>query len=575
MSKLWNSISSSFTGEKFRVEEFSSDNESDQQHDDGAPVEHVNPLGYNLGYTTAFFMALQGVIGTGIFNSPATILNSMGSIGASYLLWVCGFIIAIFQILVNIEFVTYFQRRSGGSVVYLEQSYPKPKYLVASTYAAVTVILSFLTSSAIAFGNYVLAAADYNATAWESRGVGVGVLAFVAILTVVSSKFSLRLSNAIGIVKLIFTIFIAITGLVVLGGHTRVKNPTKVFKNSWEGTTTNGNNISGAILNVAFSYGGTQYLFNIAGEAPPKKTLTIFKFTLPLLMGTIFILYLLVITAFYAGIGDVEAIKKSGNKISAVFFQNVFGDERGVAALDAFVAISAFGHLLAVFLSSTRAVRECGRQGVLPYSSWWTTTKPFGTPLLPAIAIFIVNVIVLVAPPPGDAYNFVVDLGSYSTNIFSLLLVIGLFRVRKQRKDLGLGFNGVKVPLPILIITVLFLVFVIALAFVPPKNANGSLNGSDVSFFYATYALTTIGLLSLCVAYYYVWGRILPYFYKYEHRTVYYTLKNGETGHTVVKVANDELAEWDAHHDSNGREIDSDDSSVNVENTEILVELKK
>lgn len=575
MSKFLKTITTTFVGEKFDVQELSSDNESDQQLDDGAPVEHVNPLGYNLGYTTAYFVALQGVIGTGIFSTPATILNSMGSVGASYVLWVAGFIIAVFQILINIEFVTYFQRRSGGSVVWLEQAYPRPRYLVATTYAAVTVILSFITSSAIAFGNYSLAAANYKATSWESRGVGVGVLAFVAVLTIFNSKFALRLSNFIGIVKLIFTFFIAITGLVVLGGHTRVKNPTNVFKNSWKGTTTNGNNISSAILNVAFSYGGTQYLFNIAGESPPKKTLKIFKIALPLLLGTVFVLYLLVVTAYYAGINDVTTIKKSSNKVSAVFFQKVFGNEKGVAALNSFVALSAFGHLLAAFLSSTRAVRECGRQGVLPYSSWWTTTKPFGTPVLPAIAIFIVNVIVLVAPPAGDAYNFVVDLGSYVGNVFSLLIVVGLLRVRKQRKELGLGFHGVKVPFPILIITFLFLLFVLALAFVPPKNANGSLNGSDVSFFYATYALTSLGILALCVLYYYVWGKLLPYFCSYQHRTVYYKLENGETGHTVVKVPLDEVDEWDAHHDSNGREADSDELSINDEITEVLVELKK
>ncbi|GME97470.1 unnamed protein product [Ambrosiozyma monospora] len=83
------------------------------------------------------------------------------------------------------------------------------------------------------------------------------------------------------------------------------------------------------------------------------------------------------------------------------------------------------------------------------------------------------------------------------------------------------------------------------MAFVPPK---GTLNGSDVSFFYATYPLTTIGLYILCILYYIVWAQVLPRVYNYQHRITEYHLDNGEAGHTVIKVKNDELEKWDAEH---------------------------
>lgn len=544
-------------GQRYKGNISENDASSDEQLLIGAPVEEVNPLGYNLDYFTAYFMTLQGIIGTGIFATPASILKSIGSVGATYVLWVSGFIIAVFQVLVYIEFVTYFKRRSGGSVVYLEQAYPKPKFLVATTYAAVSVILSFLTSSAVAFGLYILSAADYKATAWEQRGVGVAVLTFVCVLALSSTRISLQVSNFLGFVKTIFVLFIAITGLVVLGGHTRVKNPTNVFKDSWKGSTTDGNAISNAIIKVAFSFGGTQYLFNIAGEADPKQSKKIFKYFLPAVMGSIFILYLLIITAFYAGINDVKTIKASGSLVSSIFFENVFGTKASKSALDVFVALSALGHLLAVVVGQSRAIRECGRQGVLPYAHLWTTTKPWGTPLLPIVAIYLMNLIVLLAPPPGDAYNFVVDIGSYSGYIFNLLLVVGLIFVRKHRKEAGLGYEGFKVPLPILVITILYELFVIAIAWVPPSN--GTLIGSDVSFFYAAYTCTTVGILLLCVFYYYVWAKILPKIYGYEHRVKFYSLANGEHGHSVIKVKLSELEDWDATYDGSGKlRVDDD-----------------
>lgn len=539
--------------------EESSDNASDAQNNIGAPVEQENPLGYNLDYVTAFYTVITGIIGTGIFLTPGSIIKSINSIGASYVLWVSGFLIALFEVFVYIEYVTYFSKRSGGDVAYLEQAYPKPDFLVPTTYAAVSVILSFLNSSAVAFGTYVLKAAGAETSAWNQRGIGVAALTFAALMSAFNTRWTLRLSNLLGFVKVVFMLFIIISGFVVLGGGTRVSDPHSIFKNAWEGTTTDGNAISNAIIKVSFSYGGTQYVFAMVGESHPKQTKTLFRYFIPFVIFFVFVLYILIITAFYAGIGSVEEIRNGGTLIASLYFQKVFGTKSATSALDALVALSSLGHLLAAVVGHSRSLRECGRQGVLPFSRLWATTKPWGTPLVPIFFTWLVNVVVSVAPPPGDAYNVIVDIGSYSGYIFKLLLVVGLLLVRRQRKQQGLGYNGWKVPLPILVIIILFYAFVIAMAWVPP--ADGSLKGSDVSFFYATYAIVCVGILSLCVLYYYIWAKVLPYFFHYEHRTIHFTLENGETGHTVVKVPTAEVAKFDAEHDDNGRYIGNDSAS--------------
>ncbi|CUM45803.1 uncharacterized protein AC631_05775 [Debaryomyces fabryi] len=546
--------------------------ESENQEPNGAPVENNNPLGYNLDYIAAFYMVIQGIIGTGIFATPGSIVQSIGSIGASYVLWVVGFLIALFEIFIYIEFVTYFQRRSGGDVAYLEQAYPKPDFLVPTTYAAVSVLLSFLNSSAIAFGTYILNAADIEATTWRQRAIGCGILTFVCVLSSINTRATLRLSNILGSIKVIFIAFIIITGFVTLAGGTRIANPTSIFKNAWEGTTTDGNAISNAIIKVSFSYGGTQYVFGVVGESNPRHTKRMFCFFIPGVVFFIFILYVLIITSYYAGSNGIENIKGSNTLIASLFFQNVFNSVPARKALDALVALSALGHLLAAVIGHSRALRECGRQGVLPYSSLWTTTRPWGTPILPIFATWLVNIIVMIAPPAGDAYNFIVDIGSYSNYIFKLLLVIGLILVRRQRKEAGLGFEGWKVPLPILVVTIFFEVFVIAMAWVPPLN--GTLIGSDVSFFYCTYAIVCVGILGICVLYYYIWAKVLPRFGHYEHRILFYSLDCGELGHSVVKVEKDDLQKWDTEHDSNGRPIfAADDSVVELVGTESISHL--
>lgn len=490
--------------------------ESDDSHDSyGAPVEKENPLGYLASSWGIFYMIIQGVIGTGIFATPGTIVNSVGSIGGAYVFWVVGFIVTLIQVSVYIEFVTYFRRRSGGEVVYLEQAYPRPQFLVPVVYAAVTVILSFSTSSASAFASYIFKAAHHTPTDWQQRGLAVVPLFLCAGIVAANTKLALRLNSLLGFVKIIFVFFIIISGFVALSGNSKVGNTHSVFHNAWEGTTTDGNSISNAILKVVFSYGGTNYAFGVVAETVPTNTIRAYKTFVPWTLFFIFILYILINTAYFAGIGSVKEIKKAGTLVSSVYFEKVFGTRAAQSALSSFVAISAFGHLLGVFIAHSRSLRECGRQGVLPYPKLWTSVKPWGTPLFPILVTLIVNLVILLAPPPGDAYNFVVDMGSYSGSIFNSLIFIGLLKLRKSRKKQGLGYREFHVWTPVVIIAILWTLFVVFMAFVPPK---GTLKGSDVSFFYAAYPITTIGLIAICVAYYLVWAFLLPKLGKYQNK---------------------------------------------------------
>jgi amino acid transporter len=79
------------------------------------------------------------------------------------------------------------------------------------------------------------------------------------------TKGSYYLSNAIGTVKLITLVFIAITGLVVLGGHTKVPTPKANFNNAFQGSTTP-YGLTNALYRIIFSYGGYNNAFNVVNE---------------------------------------------------------------------------------------------------------------------------------------------------------------------------------------------------------------------------------------------------------------------------------------------------------------------
>jgi amino acid transporter len=60
---------------------------------------------------------------------------------------------------------------------------------------------------------------------------------------------------------------ISITGFVILGGNvSRIPDPGVNFKNSFEGTTDNGNDLANALVNIVFSYTGYANAFNVVNE---------------------------------------------------------------------------------------------------------------------------------------------------------------------------------------------------------------------------------------------------------------------------------------------------------------------
>ena len=92
-----------------------------------------------------------------------------------------------------------------------------------------------------------------------------------------------------------------------------------------------------------------------------------------------------------------------------------------------------------------RIIREVARQGLLPFPSFFSSTKPFGTPLGPVALKGCLTVIVILLLPAKDAFNFVVELASYPRLVgdlpclrpASLTLVVSRFKVFQAAMSAG------------------------------------------------------------------------------------------------------------------------------------------
>ncbi|KAJ3764085.1 high affinity methionine permease [Lentinula raphanica] len=520
------------------------------EEDTGVPTETVSPLGYHVDWTSVIFLNVSRTIGIGVFTTPGTILKGVGSVGLSLIYWVVGFLFSAASLSVYLEYLSYYPKRSGADIAYLEKAYPRPRLFVPALYAFTFVFLSVSSSSAIVFAEYVLAALGTEKTTWNVRGLAVGMCTFVTLVCMANTKWSLRLSNWIGMIKVATLVFIALLGLIVLaGGIERVENPGSNFRNAFSGTSTNINGLANALLKIRFAYVGYENAFSVANEVRnPVPTL---KKYAPLSLGIVFVLYFMANIAYFATVPK-ELIKDSHELTASLFFEAIFPNREAVVALQVLVALSSLGSVFASTISASRVVRECGRQGLLPYPRLWASTKPFGTPLAPYALRWFISCVIIILPPPGDAFNFIVDLQYYPTAVWALLLTIGLYRIRERRRKAHAPPSAFRVWDTVAAFALAVNVGIMVLPWVPPE---GGIYGGDVSFFYATYCIVGVAIILLAALLYWIWFTYLPRRGQYRIRQVVEKLSDGAQALRTVKVPLHALAEWDATHDEHGQPI--------------------
>ncbi|KAF7885101.1 hypothetical protein EAF00_010919 [Botryotinia globosa] len=272
------------------------------QEASGAPVENESPLGLQL--------PTGQMIGTGVFSNPASILSAISA---------------------------------------------------SDHVRCAIVLLSFSSSNAIVMGNYLFAMAGYTPSSWEQKGLAVACITFITLLVIFSTKHSLRISNVIGVIKLITLVLLA-----------------------------------NALVKINFAYSGYANAFNVIAEV--KDPIRTIKRTGPASLLVVAILYILCNVAYFVAIPK-ETLKASNQLAASLFFTAVFGAGKSVRALHFLIALSAFGNIVSVTIGSSRIIIECGRQGVLPYPRMWASTRPFETPLAAYILKWGLTILMILAPP--------------------------------------------------------------------------------------------------------------------------------------------------------------------------------
>jgi len=272
---------------------------------------------------------------------------------------------------------------SGGEKNYLERVFKKPPFLATSVFAVQMILLGFSAGNSLAFGRYVLLAVGHPLPdGWVARSIAVLCITLVVSLHAALPQWGLRLTNALGVFKVLVLLVIVFSGFAALAGFRLVPDPHN-FDDIWAVEKGDGYGGGGAytfataMLQVVYSYKGWENANYVLGELKnPKRTLSI---AAPIAVVGVTILYVLANVAYFAAIPKAE-LAKSEVIVAGLFFRNVFGESIAARSLPACVALSNIGNVLAVSFAHSRVNQELAKEGILPYSFFWASTKPFNTP---------------------------------------------------------------------------------------------------------------------------------------------------------------------------------------------------
>lgn len=502
-----------------------------------------------IGVMSAVFLIFNRMVGTGIFATPSTIYLLSGSVGLALIMWVVGALIAGAGLMVYLEWGTTIPK-NGGEKNYLEYVYRKPKFLITAMFASYVFLLGWAAPNSVIFGEYILNAAEVPVTRWNQRGIGLGCLSFCFIIHSVSVKWGLRLQNFLGVFKLIVIALITIVGWVALGGGLKnVKEPHANFHNAFSGSEkATGYGIVMALYNVIWSFIGYSNANYALSEAKnPVRTL---KIAGPLALIMVAIFYMFCNISYFAVVPR-EQIGESGRILAATFFRVAF-NESAEKAMSVFVALSALGNVLSVIFSQGRIIQELGREGVLPFSSFFASNKPFNSPFPGLFEHYCVSIIILLAPPPGDAYNFISNLITYPLSAINVVVSLGLLWVhfdkwRHNRNpnlppSIFADFNPpIKATIPVTIFFMLASLYLVVAPFLSP-DADQSVY-KDLPYW--LHCVVGIALFAAGAIYWLFWAIICPKLFSYKLVKQTVIGSDGWSRTVINRVKKGEVAEGD------------------------------
>ena len=342
-----------------------------------------------LGLASAALLVVGGIIGSGIFFTPAETARALPTAAQVFAVWLVGGVIALAGALTYAE-LGAMMPDAGGAYVYIRRAFgPLPAFLYGWM-LLLSIGTGALAAVAMGFAGYLARFVDL-APVGGPIGVAGATIALLTVTNYLGVKPGAFLQNVLAVAKILALGALILLGLALwtrLGAPPLVADPPAAREPAAAGWAA-------ALVAVLFTIGGWQQMNAVAGEIrDPARTIPRALF-----------LGIAIVIAIYLGTNAVylRALGRDGvaasQAVAADTAERLVGPGGGT-----FIAIAAMlsilGFVNVVVLATPRVFFAMARDGVFPAAAAKVHPR-FGTPHV-SIALIGVCAIALLLATRGE-----------------------------------------------------------------------------------------------------------------------------------------------------------------------------
>ncbi len=360
-----------------------------------------------LGVWDAAMIVIGGVIGAGIFRTPAAVAERTSGSMQMLVLWVVGGLVALIGALCFAELGAR-RPQAGGTYIYLREAWGVlPAFLCGWTILLITYPGS-VAAVAITFSDYLCPVLALPPICVQP--VAVAAIVFIVGINLFGVRAGAWIQNIFTVLKLLAIALLVAAGLVLV--RTRLgllpASPTQTSVSNWT--------LIGAMMPVMFSYSGFNYVNNLAGEVRhPQRTL---PRALGLGLVGVIACYVLTNLAYLVGLGHAGL---AASQAPATDVMSQLLGPRGATVMAVGIACSTFGFCNVTLASGARVLQAMSADGLFFPVVGKVDTR-FHVPQLALVVLGAWSIVLILSGTFGQLLNYatVGEWLSYAAGIATL-----------------------------------------------------------------------------------------------------------------------------------------------------------
>jgi APA family basic amino acid/polyamine antiporter len=384
----------------------------------------------DFGLSTATYVVIASMVGTGILVSPGYMMASLNNYTAIFGLWILGGLLALCGALCVAELAAALPR-AGGEYVYLREAYgPMPAFLCGWT----SFFLGF--SAPLAVAGYI--AARYLLTPFgvvdkeTAHLVAAVIIIAITLPNLIGHRQSAWTQNLTTILKLGLFVILVVMAFLFGGGQLANIAQGQAIREVKVGTAAS------QLFYVMFAYSGWNAASYLAGEV--KNPGKILPKSLLLGTGLVIILYLGLNLVFAYAVPLAEVGFGNAEQVPQLAVEKLFG-ARASSVFSVAVGLTFLATVSAFIITGPRVYYAMAKDRLFPSIAGRISEKG-QVPVYAMIAQSILAIVFLFVTDFQNLYKY----AAVGLSIFALLFIAAVYVLRWRRPDMERPFRVIGYP---------------------------------------------------------------------------------------------------------------------------------